>query len=195
MPESLSRRNVAVASGLFVAAFAATLAYTNAGSLAGKVAELVRTTRANAAPPASITSVQTSAVASDTAPSVAEEPASIAVPTPRAPTALEMQTFTRLQEQIRSEEGEERGDALRRLGSIPGPQAVLALGQSLREDADVRNRLIAVSSLQSLAERFGDEQWLVRDALRLAMDDQDELLATQARAAHDTLLKKLGAQR
>lgn len=194
MPESLSKRNAVVASGLFVAAFAATLAYTSGGSLAGKVAELMRT-QAGAAPHlASIPRVQIS-VAPGTAASAAEAATSVAGPTPRAPTALEMQTFTRLQEQVRSEEGEERGDALRRLGSIPGPQAVLALGQSLREDADVRNRLIAVSSLQALAERFGDEQWLVRDALRLAMDDQDELLASQARVAHDALLKKLGTQR
>jgi hypothetical protein len=194
LSEPLLKRNVVVCGALFAAAFATTLLYTSgAGGLLGKATEALHHVSASPAPRIAVSPQSPAAVATPVP--VAASVASAAVPTPREPTATEMQAFTRLQEQARSDEAEERGDALRRLAVIPGPQVVQALGQSLREDADIRNRLIAVTSLQRLGEQFGDAQWLIRDALRIAADDRDEVLSLQAQAAHEALLKKLGAQR
>jgi hypothetical protein len=118
----------------------------------------------------------------------------------REPTAEQRQTIARLSEEVMpreettSEEAEKRGDAIRQLATLPGPQAVQALVHAIRNDVDPRNRILAVEALRKAASG-GDTDWVIRDALREASTSSDEVIAAQARAAYDDLIAKLGTQR
>lgn len=112
------------------------------------------------------------------------------------PTVDEVQASVPLREQATAaEEGEERGDAIRRLARFPGAETVRALIQSLQQDADVRNRLIAIESLRTCAERFGDADWVIRNALGIAAHAPDEVVAAQARGAYQEISARLGTRR
>jgi hypothetical protein len=116
------------------------------------------------------------------------------------PTAEQLQTIARLSEQVMpreettAEEAEERGNAIRQLATLPGPQAAQALVHAIRNDVDPRNRILAVEALRR-AGANGDASWAIRDALREASTSSDEVVAAQARAAYDELVAKLGVQR
>lgn len=120
---------------------------------------------------------------------------------PREPTAEQLQTIARLSEQVMpqgettSEDAEKRGDAIRRLATLPGSQSVQALVHAIRNDADPRNRILAVEALKRSASVDGDPNRIIRDALREASSSNDEIVAAQARAAYDNLITKLGTQR
>jgi hypothetical protein len=118
----------------------------------------------------------------------------------REPTAEQLQTIARLselvmpREETTAEEAEERGNAIRQLAALPGPQAAQALVHAIRNDVDPRNRILAVESLRR-AGASGDAGWAIRDALRETAASSDEVVAAQARAAYDELVAKLGTQR
>jgi hypothetical protein len=118
----------------------------------------------------------------------------------REPTAEQLQTIARLSQQVMpreettAEEAEERGNAIRQLAALPGPQAAQALVHAIRNDVDPRNRILAVEALRR-AGANGDASWAIRDALREAASSSDEVVAAQARAAYDELVAKLGTQR
>lgn len=119
---------------------------------------------------------------------------------PAAPHREQLQTIARLSEQVMpreettAEEAEERGNAIRQLATLPGPQAAQALVHAIRNDVDPRNRILAVEALRR-AGANGDTGWAIRDALREASSSSDEVVAAQARAAYDELVGKLGTQR
>jgi hypothetical protein len=198
--EFLLKRNAVVAATLFGAAFTAVLLYANAVGTSAQAPGSVEASSVEASSVEDVVPAADSRRAESIPPARTDLPRSespaAATARARSPTAEEVEAAARFREQIAtSEEGEERGDAIRRLARIPDPQAVLALTQALRTDTDVRNRLLAVESLRRSAEEFADPQWVIRDALRSAADDPDEIISTQARSSYDEILKRLGTQR
>jgi hypothetical protein len=85
-----------------------------------------------------------------------------------------------------AEEGEDRGVAIRKLESATTPQAVAALVQVLRNDPDVRNRLLAVNALSSLA-RSGYDTVSIRAELEAAARESDPNVASHAEEAYTEL--------
>jgi len=177
---------------LAVAAFAVVLGVTNRDRMRtqGLAIDGQTSARAEAA-----TAGQAYAASSSSQDAAAQQP------TPRRePTAEESQTIARLSEAVRpqgettSEDAEKRGDAIRQLATLPGPQAAQALVHAARNDDDPRNRILAVEALRR-AGAGGDANWVIRDALREASSSTDEIIAAQARAAYDELVAKLGTER
>jgi hypothetical protein len=81
-----------------------------------------------------------------------------------------------------AEENEQRGDAIRRLGASDNGEAVPGLVYALRNDVDVRNRILAIDGLRRAA-LAGNTDSRITDALGDVARADDELLAAQARAA------------
>jgi len=79
-----------------------------------------------------------------------------------------------------------RAEAIRELGSAATPESLHVLEVTVRNDDVVRNRLLAVNSLRSLAQR-GDPGGEIRALLRRAMADNDPNVATHAREAYREL--------
>lgn len=129
----------------------------------------------------------------------AEHPAPAAVtaaPKKNEPTADQLKVIDDLKQQvaIRTEEGaameerEARGDAIREVGKLSGPQVTEALIAALRNDSDIRNRILAVEGLRRAAAA-GDEGGRIREALREASTSANEVIAGHAREAYDALAK------
>lgn len=196
----LATRPNAVLSLLAVAAFAAALALANrdrmpwAGSaMAG--ADSAPSTAGAGANETGNTGSRASSRARIGAPS-----SQVAAAQRRDPTPEQLQTVARLSEEVMpreettAEHAERRGDAIRQLGTLPGPQAAEALIHATRNDVDPRNRILAIEALRR-AGAAGDANWVIRDALRDASTSSDEVIAAQARAAYDELVAKLGTER
>jgi hypothetical protein len=104
------------------------------------------------------------------------------------------QSVADLEERLAAEDREERAIAVRHLASIPGKDAVQTLLRVLREDPAVRNRILAIESLRRSGEAFGDREWTIRDALRTAAEEHDEVISSTARDGYDQLMTHLGAR-
>lgn len=79
-----------------------------------------------------------------------------------------------------------RAEALREIGEHSPSDSFPLLEQALRNDAIARNRLLAVNSIRLLGRRSGNAE-RAREALRIAMSDRDENVATSARDAYEEL--------
>jgi hypothetical protein len=79
-----------------------------------------------------------------------------------------------------------RAATLRQIDASVSPDSLRLLEQTLRTDAAPRNRLLAVSSLRQFGKQ-ADSAERVRAALRAAMSDADENVATSARDAYQEL--------
>lgn len=81
-----------------------------------------------------------------------------------------------------AEENEQRGDAIRRLASSPAADTTQPLVYALRNDVDVRNRILAIDGLRRAA-LAGNPDRSIGDALVEASRSSDEVIASQARQA------------
>ncbi|HKU89006.1 MAG TPA: HEAT repeat domain-containing protein [Steroidobacteraceae bacterium] len=81
-----------------------------------------------------------------------------------------------------AEENEQRGDAIRQLGASTHPESVPALVYALRNDIDVRNRILAINALLR-AGLAGNTDPAIADALAEASRSDDEVVASQAQQA------------
>jgi hypothetical protein len=81
-----------------------------------------------------------------------------------------------------AEENEQRGDAIRQLGASTHPESVPALVYALRNDIDVRNRILAINALLH-AGLAGNTDPAIADALAEASRSDDEVVASQAQQA------------
>jgi hypothetical protein len=81
-----------------------------------------------------------------------------------------------------AEENEQRGDAIRQLGSNPSADSTSALIYALRNDVDVRNRILAIDGLRRAA-LAGSTDRAIPDALVDASRSGDEVIASQASQA------------
>jgi hypothetical protein len=79
-----------------------------------------------------------------------------------------------------------RASALRQIDASASADSFPLLEQTLRSDTTARNRLLAVNSLRLLGKRAENVE-RARNALRQAMSDADENVATSARDAYDEL--------
>ena len=82
-------------------------------------------------------------------------------------------------EESTAEENEQRGDAIRQLGSSTNPQAVPALVYALRNDVDIRNRILAIDGLRRAA-LAGNSDRAITDVLLEGSRSGDEVIASQA---------------
>jgi hypothetical protein len=85
-------------------------------------------------------------------------------------------------EETTAEENEQRGDVLRRLRASENPAAVPALVYALRNDVDIRNRILAIDGLRRAALAENRDRAIV-DALAEASRSGDEVIASQASQA------------
>jgi hypothetical protein len=177
---------------LFVAAFGFTLAMSYrghqsapAGMVSANMADAVRMSRkmAKAQPVSPF------------------DPAPAAIVRPHEPTTQQLELIGQLYEQVAvpTEEAsmevrEKRGNEIREIANLHGPQATQALVSALRNDSDIRNRLLAVEALHR-AGVDGDADWQIRNVLHDVSLSQDEVVAPHARDAYDDLVKRLDAQR
>ena len=81
-----------------------------------------------------------------------------------------------------AEENEQRGDAIRRLSTAPAANAAQSLIYALRNDVDIRNRILAIDGLRRAA-LAGDPHRGIDDALLEASRSGDEVIASQASQA------------
>jgi len=115
------------------------------------------------------------------------EPAALPSSTPESPAQVAELTRQAMPvDETTAEENEQRGDALRRLGQSGNADAVSGLVYALRNDVDVRNRILAVDGLRRAA-LAGNADRTITDALADAARSDDEVIAAQARAALDEL--------
>jgi hypothetical protein len=113
-----------------------------------------------------------------------EEPSNAAA-SPAVPAQADVAEWVRQAmpvEETTAEENESRGDAIRKLGASPSPDAISALAYALRNDADVRNRILAVNSLRRSALAGNGDSAIV-SALREASNAADSTVASVARDA------------
>lgn len=87
-------------------------------------------------------------------------------------------------EETTAEENEQRGDAIRRLGASASAnvEAIPALVYALRNDVDIRNRILAIDGLRRAA-LAGNPDRGITDALIEASRSGDEIIAAQAAQA------------
>jgi hypothetical protein len=78
-----------------------------------------------------------------------------------------------------AEQNEQRGDAIRRLGSSPTVDTAQPLIYVLRNDVDIRNRILAIDGLRRAA-LAGEPDRGINDALLEATRSSDEVIASQA---------------
>jgi hypothetical protein len=81
-----------------------------------------------------------------------------------------------------AEENEQRGDAIRRLSTAPAVDAAQPLIYALRNDVDIRNRILAIDGLRRAA-LAGNPDHGIADALAEASRSGDEVIASQANQA------------
>jgi hypothetical protein len=81
-----------------------------------------------------------------------------------------------------AEENEQRGDVIRRLSAAPAPDTAQPLIYALRNDVDIRNRILAIDGLRRAA-LAGNPDRGINDALVDASRSSDEVIASQARQA------------
>jgi hypothetical protein len=191
----VSRRRFFMPAVLFVDAFAAVIAFANRDHFPDTDAE----PSGNA-----VVSAPTAApgVAASPAPSLEKpaaqlpaSPAATAAPRHNEPSAEQLQAIEDLKQQVVAstpdapmEEREERGDAIREVSNLSGPQAVQALIAALRGDSDRRNRILAVEGLRRAAAA-GDKDGAIREALREASTSSDEIIAEHAREVYSALAR------
>ena len=190
----VSRQRFFVPAVLFVAAFAAVIAFANRGHSADTDAE------SGSDDVVSVPTVDPGVAAN---PSRSEKPAaespaapaaSVVAPRHNEPSAEQLKAIADLKQQVVAstpddtmEEREGRGDAIRQVSNLSGPLAVEALIAALR-DPDRRNRILAVEGLRRAAAA-GDKNVAIRDALGEASTSSDEIIAEHAREAYDALPK------
>jgi hypothetical protein len=87
-------------------------------------------------------------------------------------------------------DADQRAATIRALDTSPSASAdpLSLLEQTLQADETSRNRLLAVNSLRQLGKQ-GDQVERVRAALRTAMSDGDENVATSARDAYQEIAR------
>jgi hypothetical protein len=180
-----SSRQRLIPAILFAAAFAAVVAFANRGDdPEERPAERVAT--APAVPAATASS-----------PAATQVVSSEVIPAPRRkePTAEQLQAIDDLKQQVTAstpdapmEEREERGNAIREVSAVSGPQAIQGLIAALRVDSDRRNRILAIEGLRRAAAA-GDPGGAIRDALREASTSGDEVIAEHAREAYDAIAR------
>jgi len=81
-----------------------------------------------------------------------------------------------------AEENEQRGDAIRRLSAAPAADTAQPLIYALRNDVDIRNRILDIDGLRRAA-LAGNPDRGINDALVDASRSSDEVIASQARQA------------
>lgn len=81
-----------------------------------------------------------------------------------------------------AEENEQRGDVIRQLGTSTNPEAVAPLAYAMRNDSDIRNRILAINGLLR-AGLAGNPDRAIVDTLAEASRSDDEVIASQARQA------------
>ena len=124
---------------LALAAFAIALAFTNRDRLPS--AEIVIAGDGDA--PAAASAQRAFPKHDQPPPPPANAPPAEQPALAREPTAEQLQTIARLSEQVMppgettSEDAEKRGDAIRQLATLPGPQAAQALVHAVRNDVDL----------------------------------------------------------
>jgi len=129
-------------------------------------------------------------VATSMAPATASEAASEVeeLSSPALPPAEDLAAVAELSRQVTpldettAEENEQRGDAIRRLGSSQAPGNAQPLIHALRNDVDIRNRILAIDGLRRAA-LAGNPDRGIYDALVEASRSDDEVIASQARQA------------
>jgi hypothetical protein len=152
-----------------------------------------REPRANAETPAGdprpsepVTSTPlTPAPASQAATRSQEDRARMAVAELPAPSAVEVADLSRQVmpvDETTAEENEQRGDAIRRLSAAPAADTAQPLIYALRNDVDIRNRILAIDGLRRAA-LAGNSDRGIDDALVDASRSSDEVIASQARQA------------
>lgn len=135
-------------------------------------------------PPSRIEPADVSAAAGTTQEPHAEEEAPTAeIPAPPMVVdvaGLSDQAMPR--EETTAEEDEQRGDVIRRLGASADPLAVPSVIHALRNDVDIRNRILAIDGLRRAA-LAGNTDRAITDALADAARSADEVIASQASQA------------
>lgn len=107
-------------------------------------------------------------------------PASAAAEDPAVVADLSMQVMP--VDETTAEENEQRGDAIRRLSAAPAADTAQPLIYALRNDVDIRNRILAIDGLRRAA-LAGNPDRAINDALVDASRSSDEVIASQARQA------------
>jgi hypothetical protein len=120
------------------------------------------------------------------------KPSSFAVPrtpsTSDPPEASDERDIAELSRQVMpvdettAEENEQRGDAIRRLSSSLAMDSTQPLIYALRNDVDIRNRILAINGLRRAA-LAGNPDPGIEDALVEASRCSDDVIASQARQA------------
>ncbi len=127
----------------------------------------------------------TPAPASQPVANAQNDPARKAAPELPAPSAVEIADLSRQvmpMDETTAEENEQRGDAIRRLSAAPAADAAQPLIYALRNDVDIRNRILAIDGLRRAA-LAGNPERGINDALVDASRSSDEVIASQARQA------------
>lgn len=191
------RRRI-VPAVLFLVAFATVVAISNRNRLLSLARTAVERSASapNVLPEARASVARVAQVPTSAGP--AAPAAATAHPAPRkaAPTAEQVKVIDDLKQSVsaRTEEGgameerEARGNAIREVGNLSAPQATQALISALRNDSDLRNRILAVEGLRRAAVA-GDEDGAIHEALREASTSANEVIAEHAREAYNALAK------
>jgi hypothetical protein len=90
-----------------------------------------------------------------------------------------------------AEQGEQRRDALRKLGA--GPDAIPELVDAVRNDTDVRTRILAIQALRRAA-LGGNQDRAITDVLREASLGDDTVVVAHARSVLDQIQQVRGAR-
>lgn len=127
-------------------------------------------------------------------PAIGDEPSPLPMPTHEEPStrdpppAADMAAVTDLSRQVMpvdettAEEDEQRGDAIRRLSSYTAAGSAQPLIYALRNDTDIRNRILAINGLLRAAHA-GSPDRDIDEALIEASRSGDDVIASQARLA------------
>lgn len=127
----------------------------------------------------------TPAPASQPAANSEKDRARAPVPQLPAPSAAEVADLSRQVmplDETTAEENEQRGDAIRRLSAAPAADTTQPLIYALRNDVDIRNRILAIDGLRRAAIAGNSNRGIV-DALVEASRSSDEVIASQANQA------------
>jgi hypothetical protein len=111
-----------------------------------------------------------------------ERPEPDSPPTSDIPDVADLSRQVMTVAETTAEEDEQRGDAIRRLSSVAGASNVQPLIYALRNDVDIRNRILAINGLRRAA-LAGNPDRAISDALLEASRSGDDVIASQARQA------------
>jgi hypothetical protein len=172
-------RKSLTAMGLFALGFVAIFAYMQA-------------TRPEVAQPvATDPSTPATAAAADLTAPPAEQPAAVEQappapePAPGPPQAASAETVAQWSADLNGTDAAKRAAAIAAMASVPKEQAVPVLQGVLISGERQVDRPLALRTLRTLAERQGDEDGHIRDAVRHAIYHGDDDATTQA--AQETL--------